>query len=133
MNKTILFLCPHNAAKSVIAAADFDQLARQAGLPFVADSAGSEPDAAVSPAVVSLLAREGLDVSQHQPRQITPDDLRGAHRIIALGCTPDEMGLSAAAVEVWPDIPAVSQEPERARRIIRAHVQMLIDELRAAQ
>jgi protein-tyrosine-phosphatase len=61
--RTILYLCPHNAAKSVLAAADFDRLARERDLPYRAASAGTDPDAAPSPAVVALLQEEGIDVA----------------------------------------------------------------------
>lgn len=75
---TVLFLCPHNAAKSVIAAAYVQRLATDAGLPFVADSAGTEPDDAVSQAVIQLLRGEGLDVSRRAPRRVTREDLARA-------------------------------------------------------
>jgi arsenate reductase len=64
MNQTILFLCPHNAAKSVIAAAYFNQLACEKGLAFVGNSAGTEPSDTVSAVVVTMMKAEGLDVSQ---------------------------------------------------------------------
>lgn len=51
----VVFLCPHNAAKSMLAVAEFSWLARQRGLSLRADSAGTEPEAAPSPAVVAAL------------------------------------------------------------------------------
>ena len=63
--RTVLFLCPHNAAKSVIAAAYWNRVAAARGLDIAADSAGTEPSPAVSPAVVEALAAEGLDVAGH--------------------------------------------------------------------
>ena len=51
--RTILFLCPHNAAKSVIAAAYFDQLAAGRGLLYRGDSSGTDPDERPSLAVVN--------------------------------------------------------------------------------
>lgn len=130
MSETILFLCPHHAAKSVIAAALFNQMAAQLDLPFTADSAGTEPDATVMPAVVDLLKREGLDVSAHQPRRVTPGELTEAARIISMGCTAGDLHLSPEALTFWGDVPPVSQQPERARDVIRAHVEQLIHELR---
>lgn len=130
MSETILFLCPHHAAKSVIAAALFNQMAAQFDLPFTADSAGTDPDAAVMPTVVDLLKHEGLDVSAHQPRKVTAGELHDAARIISMGCTADELSISPENIEFWGDVPPVSQEPERARDVIRAHVEHLINELR---
>jgi protein-tyrosine-phosphatase len=122
MPATILFLCPHNAAKSVIAAAYFNRLVEQCGLPFIADSAGTEPSAAVSPAVAELLQREGIDVSRHQPRRVTADELAQAYRVISLGCTPEELGLAPECVEQWFDVPLVSQDLEGARAVIHTHI-----------
>ena len=130
MTETILFLCPHHAAKSVIAAAYFNRLAQQYQLPFVADSAGTEPDKAVSPVVVTLLSEQGMDVSQHQPRRVTNHELNTAARIISMGCTPEELGVEAARVELWTDVPAVSEDPQRAGAAIYAHVETLANALR---
>jgi protein-tyrosine-phosphatase len=85
MTQTVLFLCSHNAAKSVLAAAYFDQIAQQAGLPFLADSAGTEPEEAVSPDVRAMLARDGIDVTAYVPRQVTTQDLHMGAYIISMG------------------------------------------------
>ena len=59
--RTIVFLCPHNAAKSVIAAAYWQRLADQRGWSVRATSAGTDPDPEVAPRVVTALLEEGLD------------------------------------------------------------------------
>lgn len=132
MTADVLFLCPHNAAKGVIAAAFFNDLARREGLHLSADSAGTEPSSEVSPAVVAMLAAEGIDVSGHQPRLVTAPELQAAARIISMGCTPEELGVEAGRIELWNDIPTVSAEPERARQAIRERVRDLILELRSS-
>lgn len=129
MSQKVLFLCPHAAAKSVIAKAYFNQITTQLNLPFIADSAGTEPDEVVSLTVVSLLAEEGIDVSSHIPRHVTPDDLHTATRIVSMGCTAQELDIDAEQLESWADVPPVSQEPVNARDIIRSHVEQLIHDL----
>jgi arsenate reductase len=126
----VLFLCPHNAAKGVIAAAYFNLRARQLNLPLVADSAGTEPSDVVSPAVVTMLRNEGIDVSHHQPRQVMDDELRMAAYIVSMGCTAEELGLAPARLIDWSDVPAVSQDAEASREAIRAHVEALIARLK---
>jgi len=128
MSSTILFLCPHHAAKSVIAAAYFNRLAQQKGLSWVGDSAGTEPDEVVSPVVVELLKQENIDVSQHQPRHVTADELQSAVRIISMGCTAEELSVSPARIEQW-NIPAVSQNPKGASEAILVHIEALVAEL----
>ena len=129
----VLFLCPHNAAKSVLAVAEFDRLAQQRGLPLRADSAGTEPDAAPSPAVVAALRADGIDVAEHRPRRVTPEDLAAAHRIITLGCDIGALAAPGAAIVSWDDVPPVSRDLEAARSAIRRHVERLVAELAAEQ
>lgn len=129
MTQTILFLCPHHAAKSVIAAAYFNQLAQKQQVPFIADSAGTEPDATVSPRVVELLREEGMDVSNHQPMRVTTEQLEQAKAIISMGCTAEELGVAEERLEFWNDVPMVSQDPNGAQATIRAHVEALLHQL----
>lgn len=130
MKQTILFLCPHNAAKSVIAAAYFNKFAAQNGLPFVADSAGTEPSESVMPVVREMLAQDGLDVSGYVPRHVTAEDLQNALHIISMGCTAEALNTSPDKIEWWLDVPMVSQMPEQSRVLIRARVEQLITDLR---
>jgi arsenate reductase (thioredoxin) len=132
MTSTVLFLCPHHAAKSVIAEAYFNQASHDANLSWTASSAGTEPDEQVSPVVVAMLGKQGIDVSQHQPRRATPEELRSAAHIVSMGCTPEELDIDPARVEQWSDIPPVSQNPEGAGDAIRAHIEALVERLRTA-
>ena len=132
MTKHILFICPHGAAKSVMAAAYFRELSRQHGLTWTANAAGTEPDAAIAPHVAALLQREGLESSGYTPRHVTADELAQADRVISLGCSDDELGGSAGRVEHWNDVTPPSQNLEGARDIIRAHIRQLITELQDA-
>jgi arsenate reductase len=129
--RTILFLCPHNAAKSILAAAYFDQLARDRGLDYRAASAGTSPDAAPSPAVVALLRDEGIDVAGHQPRRLTTEDLISAQRVISLGCDPADLDGSSARVDRWDDVPPTSQDLGASRAAIKRHLDELVNELAA--
>ena len=55
---TVLFLCPHGAAKSVLASAYFERMAKERGLNVRVESAGTDPDPTVSPAVAAHLTRQ---------------------------------------------------------------------------
>lgn len=129
MPRTILFLCPHNAAKSVIAAAYCQRLAAQHGLDWHITSAGTEPDAEVAPAVVELLRADGLNVADHRPRHVTREELETAFRVISLGCDVSDLAPPGALVEHWNDIPAPSQDLRAARDFISTHVERLMCEL----
>ena len=127
--RTVLFLCPHNVAKSVLAAVEFDRLARERGLPFRADTAGTEPAAMPSPAVVAALAGEGVDVSAHRPRRVTAADLASAAHVVSLGCDAGDLLPPNVAIERWDDVPAASSDLDASRAAIRRHVEVLVAEL----
>jgi protein-tyrosine-phosphatase len=129
--RTILFLCPHNAAKSVLAAAYFDTMAIERGLPFRADSAGTEPDEQPSPAVVAALYADGIDVASRRPRRVTAEDLASAYRVISLGCDVDSIVSSNVLVDHWDDIPPASRELAASREAIRCRLNALCDQLAA--
>src|SRR5262245_34875228 len=81
---TIVFVCEHGAAKSVVAAAHFNRLASELKLPYRAVARGTNPDNAVSSAVRSGLAAEGLDVNAWKPTAVSEDDMTRAARIVSL-------------------------------------------------
>src|SRR5438132_307040 len=59
---TVLFVCLHGSAKSLIALEHFRRLAQQRGVEVQADWAGIEPDAEIPPRVVQGLLGDGIDV-----------------------------------------------------------------------
>ena len=126
----VLFLCPHNAAKSVIAVAYFEAYAAGAGLQIGVDSAGTEPDAAVWPSVVEVLSEDGLEARVRPPRQVTAQDLEQAGMVISMGCElADLPGPTARPVERWDDLPLASQDLAASRDAIRSRVERLVTEL----
>jgi protein-tyrosine-phosphatase len=128
---SILFLCPHNAAKSLLAVVDFDRMAATRELPFRSNSAGTEPDNGPSPAVVAALRAEGIDMAGYQPRLVTEEDMAGTRRVISMGCNPDDLPPTTAPIERWDDIPPVSRDLEAAREAIRRRLKVLVDRLAA--
>jgi arsenate reductase len=129
MSDTILFLCPHAAAKSVLAVAAFEQLVTERGIAIRAVAAGTEPDAAPAPAVVAWLATKGIDVSGHIPRLVTAADIREARHTILLGCNINELPVQPDNYEEWNDLPPASENPEATWLITYQHVQRLLEAL----
>jgi len=129
MQQTILFLCPHNAAKSVMAAAYCERLAAQYGLDLQISSAGTEPDSAVLPAVATLLRGEGFEVTGYAPRRVSREELATASRVISLGCDVSELAPPGVTVEHWDDVPSPSTQLLAARDRIYAHVERLVNVL----
>ena len=79
----VLFLCTHNAGRSVAGRVLLDHYARGR---VEVRSAGSEPGDTINPAVVQVLAERGLDASQEFPKPITGELARGADVIVTMGC-----------------------------------------------
>jgi arsenate reductase len=79
----VLFLCVHNAGRSLAARVLLDHYAQGR---IQVESAGSEPGSALNPAVVSLLVERGLDPSREFPKPLTDQLGREADVIVTMGC-----------------------------------------------
>lgn len=129
----VLFLCPHNALRSVIAAALFNQLAagRARG-----ESAGTEPDEQVNDRTITVLREVGIEVADEKPGRVTREQFEQATRVVSLDCPlpPELNAVAADKLENWP-MPDTSGKPVEAvrevRELIRARVEQLVGELDA--
>ena len=131
---TVLFVCLHGSAKSLIALEHFRRIAKERGVDVQADFAGTEPDAAIPPRVVQGLLGEGIDVRGRQPRQVTRGDIASASCVVTFGCELDALESSGIARERWDDVPAVSEGYKPARDIIVGRLAGLFDKMgRTAQ
>jgi arsenate reductase (thioredoxin) len=79
----VLFLCTHNAGRSLAAKVLLDHYAQ--GRVDVR-SAGSEPAAELNPSVVAVLQERGLDPSKEFPKPITDQTARAADVVVTMGC-----------------------------------------------
>jgi protein-tyrosine-phosphatase len=123
----VLFVCLHGSAKSVIASEHFRRLAAERGADVEVSSAGTDPDAEIPPRVVQGLLGDGIDVRDLRPRHVTRTDLERASRVIAFGCELGDLAPAGLTVERWDDVPAVSEDYQRARDVIAARVRTLAE------
>ena len=122
---TVLFVCRH--------AAGLRRLAADRGIRIVVDSAGIEPDQAVSEAVAHALRREGIDLAGLGPRLVRAIELTSAAKVITFDLEPAELPVARTDVERWDDVPPVGDAPEAARAVIARHLDDLVDRhIRAA-
>ena len=75
---TVLFACIHNAGRSQMAAALFNQIVDPAQGRAI--SAGTQPGERVHPEVVAALRERGLDASGISPRKLTDELARPPSR-----------------------------------------------------
>lgn len=128
----VLFVCLHGAAKSVLAAADFERMAKERGLRVTAESAGTEPDPEIAPGVAAALEAEGVNLAGRTPRLVTREMADRASRIIAFGCDLGAAAASGAKIDQGEDVPAVSAGLHAARAAIRQNLERLLDGWRAS-
>ncbi len=125
----VLFMCPHGAAKSVLASAYFERLAKEKGLNVRVDARGTEPDPRVSPKVAEHLATNGYRVPVATPQRVTPDDLASADIVISLGCDVGGLAVKAGTLRQWDEVPGPGEDFAGADAAIRRRVAELVDEL----
>jgi protein-tyrosine-phosphatase len=130
---TILFVCEHGSAKSIIAAARFNDLANKNALPYRAIARGVHPDKEIPPHVKSGLAAEGLDIRGWQPKRFGEEDALRAERVITLGCAlPTSNAFAADKLQDW-NVPSPSENYQNASRAIAERVALLFKELAGKQ
>ena len=128
--QTIVFVCEHGAAKSVVAAAHFNKLAQERGLPFRAISRGTAPDPAVPAGISTGLKSDGLSLpAGFTPALVGAADVSGAARVVIFDVTLP-IGTPKAPTR-WDGMPAFSDGYAPASAAIRAKVEALIGELQA--
>jgi arsenate reductase len=129
-NQTILFVCEHGSAKSVIAAAHFNRLAGQKKLPYRAVARGIKPDPEIPEQVRVNLAKDGLDVAAWKPQLVAEKEAREAARVVTFGrklTFPQKV--TAGKLVDWQDVPSTSEDYERARTVIVDKIEALIKTL----
>ena len=126
---TILFVCEHGAAKSVIAAAYFDKLAKDRNLDYKAVFRGVNPDAALNATAAKGLKEDGIDIAGWKPVLVERRDVDDASRVVTLGCTLPAGISKASMVTDWSNVASPSQNYEYARDDIKKRVQKLVDDL----
>lgn len=125
--KTVLFACVHNAGRSQMAAALFNQLADPSKARAI--SAGTHPAARVHPEVVAVLGELGIDVSNAATTTLTPEVAQRAHVLVTMGCGDECPVVSGAIRDDWPLEDPKGKPTARVREIrdeIRDRVRALI-------
>jgi arsenate reductase (thioredoxin) len=129
--KPVLFVCEHGVAKSALAAALFNDMAKARGLALRAERrAAKTPQIEPSVSTTKGLTADGLPIPEGVPLQLSEQDMRNALRVITLG-TSLPVAVPNRATEDWDDVPAVGEGYAAARDTIRRHISKLLDDLAA--
>lgn len=124
--KVVLFACVHNAGRSQIAAALFNQMADPAKARAI--SAGTAPGDRVHPVVLAVMLESGIDLSGVRPQKLT-DALAGEAQVhVTMGCGDACPYVPSARVKDWP-IQDPKGQPLDAVRTIRDEIARRVRDL----
>ena len=128
---TVLFVCLHNAGRSQMSRALFDQAA---GGRHRALSAGSvaDPDGHVHPEVVAVMRELGIDLADRTPQLLTRELAEQADIVVTMGCGDQCPYIPGKRYIDW-ELPDPKGRPADEVRAIRddiaQRVQALVAEL----
>ncbi|MGA7830924.1 MAG: arsenate reductase ArsC [Terracidiphilus sp.] len=123
----VIFACVHNAGRSQMAAAFFNQLVDPAKA--VAVSAGTDPGLRVHPEVLTAMQEVGIDLSNAKPQKLTDELAQDALLLITMGCGDKCPYVPGLRRDDWPLRDPKGQPVEEVRAIrdeIKGRVQSLL-------
>jgi arsenate reductase len=122
---TVLFVCVHNAGRSQMAAGFLRHLSHGA---VEVLSAGSAPKDSINPQAVAVMAEEGIDIANQQPKVLTDEAVIASDVVITMGCGDACPFYPGKRYEDWVlDDPA--GQPIEAVRVIRDQIRERVAEL----
>jgi arsenate reductase len=123
----VIFACVHNAGRSQMAAALFNQLADPQKARAV--SAGTEPGVSVHPEVQAVMQEVGIDLGNAKPQKLTGELTGNAQLLITMGCGDQCPYVPGLRRDDWPlkDPKGLPIEDVRAiRDEVKGRVQELL-------
>ena len=124
--RTYLFACVHNAGRSQMAAAFFNQLADPGAARAL--SAGTRPATRVHPEVVDAMREVGIDLTSAVPRVLDGDLATSADVVVTMGCGEECPYVPGTRVEDWP-VEDPGGRPSAAVRAIRDEIRRMVADL----
>jgi arsenate reductase len=124
----VIFACRHNAGRSQMAAAFFNQASDPARAKAL--SAGTTPAPRVHPEVAEVMRESGIDLTAAKPQLLTTEVAAGARLLVTMGCGEDCPYLAGVEVQDWPLEDPKGQPVARVREIrddIQRRVAALIE------
>lgn len=96
----VIFACVHNAGRSQMAAAFFNQLADPQKAQAI--SAGTQPGERVHPEVQAVMREVGIDLSHAKPQKLTEESAKDAQLLITMGCGDNCPYVPGLRRDDWP-------------------------------
>jgi hypothetical protein len=125
--KTIVFVCLHGVVNSQMAAAYFNKVAKERGLPFAAVSRGLDTYRSVPVRIQDGLALDGLEPA-NAPLGLAAGEASRAREVLAFDTIPDELK-GGASVTYWSGVPIGIDDYQAARDEIARRIDAMIPAL----
>jgi arsenate reductase len=125
--RIFIFACVHNAGRSQMSAAFFNQLANPELARAV--SAGTQPAECVHPVVVEAMCEVGIDLANAKPQKLTAELAQDAEMLITMGCGDECPYVPGLRRDDWPLPDPKDQGIESVRQTrdeIKRRVQTLL-------
>jgi protein-tyrosine-phosphatase len=123
-----LFVCVHNAGRSQMSAALFEQAA---GGRHEAASAGTAPAERVHPEVVEVMHEVGIDLADRTPQKLTRELAAWADVVVTMGCGDACPYIPGTTYVDW-DLEDPKGRPAEAVRATRDDIASRVEALVAA-
>lgn len=130
---TVVFVCEHGSAKSIIAATEFEHMAKEKGLDLNVIARGTNPDDEIPKLVRDGLKADGYVVGSQKPTKVSAKDFDGAVTIVSFGPDLKPFVADGTAVLDWSATPSVSEDYRVARNYIRGQLEILLNDFRKQQ
>lgn len=127
--KTVLFVCVHNAGRSQMAAGYMQAFS---GGKVRVLSAGSAPKDSINPIAVQVMAEDGIDIANNQPKVLTNEAVQESDVVITMGCGDTCPFYPGKRYEDWVLDDPAGQDINKVRIIrdqIRIKVVQLLSEI----
>lgn len=98
--RKFIFACIHNAGRSQMSAALFNQYVDPSKAHAI--SAGTQPAEQVHPVVVDAMREIGIDLSGAKPQKLTVELARDANMLITMGCGDECPYVPGLRRDDWP-------------------------------
>jgi len=125
----VLFVCLHNAGRSQMSRALFDQVVNGS---HSSASSGTQPADRVHPEVVEVMEEVGINLSGETPKKLTDAQAQWADVVVTMGCGDECPYIPGKRYIDW-ELPDPSGRPldevRATRDEIRARVTSLVREL----
>jgi arsenate reductase len=124
----VVFACMHNAGRSQMAAAFFNQLADPERARAI--SAGTRAGRSVDPEVREAMREAGIDLGEPLSRQLNGCVAMAAGNLVTMGCDDDVPFYAGVRAEDWPIGDPRGQGMDRVRAIrdeIQGRVKAMVE------